>query len=79
MAGVDASEVDMVLMATSSPDDLFGSASQVQFALGCKNAVGFDLTAACSGFVLGLITASQFIRTGVRKNVLVIGADQLSR
>lgn len=41
--------------------------------------VAFDLTAACSGFVLGLITASQFIQTGARKNVLVIGADALSR
>ena len=52
---------------------------QVQAALGAKKAIAFDLTAACSGFVVGLVTAAQFIRTGTYKNVLVIGADALSR
>ena len=52
---------------------------QVQAAIGAKKAVAFDLTAACSGFVVGLVTATQFIRTGTYKNVLVIGADALSR
>ena len=52
---------------------------QVQRELGIKQAVSFDLTAACSGFVVALITASQFIQSGARKNVLVIGADALSR
>lgn len=52
---------------------------QVQRELGITDAISFDLTAACSGFVLGLITAAQFIHTGARKNVLVIGADALSR
>lgn len=52
---------------------------QVQAAIGASNAVAFDLTAACSGFVVGLITTAQFIRTGAAKNVLVIGADALSR
>lgn len=51
----------------------------MQAAIGASNAVAFDLTAACSGFVVGLITAAQFIRTGAAKNVVVIGADALSR
>lgn len=52
---------------------------QVQAAIGAKNAVAFDLTAACSGFVLALVTAAQYIRTGMAKHVLVIGADAMSR
>jgi 3-oxoacyl-[acyl-carrier-protein] synthase-3 len=52
---------------------------QVQAKIGAKQAVAFDLTAACSGFVLALVTASQFIKTGTYKKVLVIGADALSR
>ena len=52
---------------------------QVQAAIGAKNAVAFDLTAACSGFVLALVTAAQYVRTGMAKNVLVIGADAMSR
>ncbi|NEP00631.1 MAG: ketoacyl-ACP synthase III [Symploca sp. SIO2E9] len=79
MAGMGASKLDLIILATSTPDDLFGSASQVQALLGASNAVAFDLTAACSGFVFGLVTASQFIRTGVYRNVLLIGADILSR
>lgn len=79
MAGVDALEVDLVIMATSSPDDLFGSACAVQAEIGAVNAAAFDLTAACSGFVMGLVTASQFVRSGTYRNILVIGADALSR
>ena len=79
MAGVSAADVDMVLLSTSSPDDLFGSACAVAAEIGAAKAVAFDLTAACSGFVLGLVTGSQFIRTGAARNVLVIGADALSR
>ena len=52
---------------------------QIQAAIGAKNAVAFDLTAACSGFVLALVTASQYVRTGMCRNVLVVGADALSR
>lgn len=52
---------------------------QVQALIGAKKAVAFDVTAACSGFVIGVVTAAQFIRTGMYKNVLVIGADALSR
>ena len=121
MAGLRADEVDLILYATSSPDDLFGGACQVsvlclyrygahlsnrlppsdmprgvcevllvsdacmracmqlQALIGAKNAVGFDITAACSGFVLALVTAAQYIRTGTFKRVLVVGADALSR
>ncbi len=79
MAGVDGSDVDMVLLATSSPDDLFGSACQVALQVGATRAIAFDVTAACSGFVVGLITAAQYIRTGAYRNVLVVGADALSR
>lgn len=53
--------------------------AQVQAAIGAKQAVAFDLTAACSGFVLALVTAAQFVRTGTAKHVLVIGADAMSR
>ena len=79
MASVAPEDVDMILMCTSSPDDVFGSATTVQANLGCTKAVGMDLTAACSGFVLGLLTASAYIRSGMAKNVVVIGADCLSR
>eukprot|EP00878_Enallax_costatus_P030494 GHUV01033202.1.p1 GENE.GHUV01033202.1~~GHUV01033202.1.p1 ORF type:complete len:287 (+),score=53.14 GHUV01033202.1:171-1031(+) len=79
MAGVSAEDVNIVLMSTSTPDDVFGSACQVQAAIGAKNAVAFDLTAACSGFVLGLVTAAQYIRTGMAKHILVVGADAMSR
>jgi len=72
-------DIDLIILATSSPDDLFGSAGQVQNLIGATRAVAFDLTAACSGFVFSLVTASQFIRNGVYQNVLVIGADCLSR
>jgi acetyl-CoA acetyltransferase len=59
---------------SASPDPL-----QVQAAVGAKNAVAFDITAACSGFVLALITAVQYIKGGSVKKVLVVGADALSR
>jgi 3-oxoacyl-[acyl-carrier-protein] synthase III len=78
-AGVAPESVDLIVLATSSADDLFGSAAQVQKAIGAGNAVAFDLTAACSGFVFGLVTASQFIRSGAYQTVLVIGADVLTR
>ncbi|MBE8969830.1 beta-ketoacyl-ACP synthase 3 [Nostocales cyanobacterium LEGE 12452] len=78
-AGIKPEDLDLILLATSTPDDLFGSACQVQAKLGATNAVAFDLTAACSGFVFGLVTAAQYIRTGAYRNVLLIGADILSR
>lgn len=80
MAQVEADDVDLILMCTSTPEDLFGSAPQIQRALGCtKNPLAYDITAACSGFVLGLVSAACHIRGGGFQNVLVIGADSLSR
>ncbi|MFM2312850.1 MAG: hypothetical protein RLZZ04_2126 [Cyanobacteriota bacterium] len=79
MAGISPLDLDLIILATSTPDDLFGSACRIQGLIGATNAVAFDLTAACSGFLFALITASQFIGTGMYKNVLVIGADVLSR
>lgn len=79
MAGLTAMDVDLIILATSTPDDLFGTASQVQTAIGASKAVAFDLTAACSGFVFGFVTGAQFIRTGMYQTVLLIGADILSR
>ncbi|NER80239.1 MAG: ketoacyl-ACP synthase III, partial [Leptolyngbya sp. SIO1D8] len=79
MSGMDASELELIILATSTPDDLFGSAVQVQAGLGASRAVAFDLTAACSGFVFALVTAAQYIRSGVYEKVLIIGADVMSR
>lgn len=79
MAGVTAEEIDVVICATSSPDDMFGDAPSVASEIGCStNTVAFDLTAACSGFLFGTVTASQFLSTSGGK-ALVIGADALSR
>ena len=72
-------DIDLILLATSTPDDLFGIACQMQAEIGATRAVAFDITAACSGFVFALVTAAQFIRTGAYQNVVVIGADVLSR
>ncbi|MDX1977514.1 MAG: beta-ketoacyl-ACP synthase III [Pseudanabaenaceae cyanobacterium bins.68] len=78
-AGISAQDLDLIILATSSPDDLFGSAARVQKLLGAKRAVAFDLSAACSGFVFGLVTATQFLRADTYQNILLIGADVLSR
>ena len=78
MANWPADSVDLIILATSTPDDLFGSAPVIQSKLKAKNAVAFDMTAACSGFLFALITASQYIQSGSYKRAIVIGADQLS-
>ncbi len=78
-AGVAAADIDLVIVATSSPDDLFGDAAAVAASIGATSAVGFDLTAACSGFVFGLVTAGQFLQTGAYHRALVVGADALTR
>jgi 3-oxoacyl-[acyl-carrier-protein] synthase III len=78
--GIEASELDAIIVCTVTPDMLFpATACIVQHKLGAKGAWGFDLIAACSGFVYGLTTAAQFIRAGSHKKVLVIGADTMSR
>ena len=78
MANWDIKTIDLIVLATSTPHDLFGSAPSIQAKLGAANAVAFDLTAACSGFLFALITASQFLKGGSFKRAIVIGADQLS-
>ncbi len=79
MAGWNSETIDLLILATSTPDDLFGSAPKIQFNLGANKAVAFDLTAACSGFLFSLITASQYLLNGSMRRALVIGADQLTR
>ena len=78
MTNWDIETIDLILLATSTPHDLFGSAPSIQAKLGAHNAVAFDLTAACSGFLFALITASHFLKGGRFKRAIVIGADQLS-
>jgi len=78
IANWDIKTIDLIVLATSTPNDLFGSAPSIQAKLGACNAVAFDLTAACSGFLFALITASQFLKGGSFKRAIVIGADQLS-
>jgi 3-oxoacyl-[acyl-carrier-protein] synthase-3 len=78
--GVEASELDAIIVCTVTPDMLFPSTvCLVQKNIGATKAWGFDLIAACSGFVFGLTTASSFIAAGTHKKVLVIGADTMSR
>ena len=79
-AGIAAADVDIILLATSSPDNCFpGGACEVQAAVGAKNAVAFDISAACSGFVFAMSTVQAFIQAGVYKTGLVIGVDCLSK
>ncbi|RYG64730.1 3-oxoacyl-ACP synthase, partial [archaeon] len=78
-AQISPEGIDLVIVATSSPDDLFGDAPSVASAIGAHKAAAFDLTAACSGFLFGVVTASQFIETGAYRRVLVVGADALTR
>jgi 3-oxoacyl-[acyl-carrier-protein] synthase III len=77
--GIDPLEIDLVIFATVTPDHQFpSSANLVCDRLGMKNAWGFDLSAACSGFLFALSTGTQFIETGLYKKVIVIGADKMS-
>lgn len=80
MANLQAQDLDMIIFATVTPDQPFPSASCIlQTKLGCKSIPCFDLSAACTGFVYALTVANQFIQTGMYKNILVIGAETLSR
>lgn len=80
MAGREAEEIDLILLATCSPEYLLPcSACQVQQQLGAVNAVAFDINAACSGFVFGLITANAYIQSGMYRKILVIGSEVLSK
>lgn len=78
-AGVTAEDLDLIIVGTTTPDmPLPSTACFVQKELGAKNAVCFDLAAACAGFVYSLSTAHQFLLNGTVKTALVIGADQIS-
>jgi len=82
MAGVSAEDIDVVICATSSPEDMFGDATAIAAEIGCStHTMAFDLTAACSGFLFGSVTAGQYLSSPNTKlkNALVIGADALSR
>jgi len=75
----DPEEIDVIIIGTVTPDMLFpATACLVQDNIGAKNAWGFDLSAACSGFLFALETGSNFIKSGQYKKVVVIGADKMS-
>lgn len=75
----DAAEVEMIICATTTPDFVFpATANIISHEIGAINAFGYDLQAACSGFLFALATAAQFIETGKYKKIIVIGADKMS-
>ena len=79
-AGISPEEIEIVIVATSSPDRAFPSAAaDVQGAIGAKHAVAFDITAACSGFIYALHIVQGFIQAGIYKTALIIGAETLSK
>jgi len=79
-AGVDAQSIDLIVLATSTPDNTFpATAVAVQNGLGIHHGAAFDLQAVCSGFVFALATADNFLRSGAFKRALVIGAETFSR
>jgi 3-oxoacyl-[acyl-carrier-protein] synthase III len=79
-AHLKAADLDLIIVATVSGDQVMPSTACVlQSKLGCKHIMAFDLSAACSGFVYGLSVADQFIKTGMYKHVLVVGAEVLHR
>ncbi|MCL1972230.1 MAG: ketoacyl-ACP synthase III [Endomicrobia bacterium] len=79
-ANISAEQIDLILVATITPDMLFPStACMLQTKLGLKNTPAFDLLAACSGFIYGLSIAKAYIESGMYKNILLVGAETLSR
>lgn len=79
-AGISPEEIDLILLATSSPDSCFpNGACEVQAKIGAVHAACYDISAACTGFVFALSTAHAFISSGIYRTVLVIGADVLSK
>lgn len=79
-AGVEPEEIDLILLGTSSQDNLFpNGACEVQAMIGAVNAACYDISAACTGFVFALNTAHAFINSGIYNTALVIGADTLSK
>ncbi len=79
-AGLEASEIDLIVLATSTPDNTFpATATTIQARLGICNGAAFDVQAVCSGFVFALSTADNFLKSGQFKRALVIGAETFSR
>jgi 3-oxoacyl-[acyl-carrier-protein] synthase-3 len=79
-AGVDAQSIDLIVLATSTPDNTFpATAVAVQNALGINHGAAFDLQAVCSGFIFALANADNFLRSGAFNRALVIGAETFSR
>lgn len=79
-AGIDAGEIDMVIVATTTPDETFPAvATRVQARLGMTRGAAFDVQAVCSGFIYGLSVADNMIRGGQAKTVLLVGAESMSR
>lgn len=79
-SNITADEIELIIVATITQDTLTPStACNVQAAIGAKNAMAFDISSACSGFIYGIDIASQFIKNGVYKKALVIGAEVLSK
>ena len=77
--GISAEEIDLIIFCTSTPDMMFpATANILADKIGAKNAWGYDLQAACSGFLFGLTTGAQFIESGKHTKVLVVGADKMS-
>lgn len=77
--GISPEEIDVVIVATVTPDMPFPSTANILCdKIGAKNAWGFDLSAACSGFLYGLVTGQRFIQSGAYKKVIVVGADKMS-
>jgi 3-oxoacyl-[acyl-carrier-protein] synthase-3 len=80
VAGLSADQVELIILATNTPDSLIPAASfRLQENLGAKRAAAFDLVAGCSGFVHALAVASQFITSGAYRNILVVGSEVMSR
>jgi 3-oxoacyl-[acyl-carrier-protein] synthase-3 len=80
MAGMTAKDLDLIIIATITPDTCCPAAANwLQAKLNVPQAVTFDITAACSGFIFGLNVATQYLLTGFSKNVLVVGAEIMSR
>ena len=79
-AGVDPSEIDLIIVATTTPDMIFPStACQLQKLLGCAKGAAFDLQAVCAGFIYALTNADALIKTGLYKKAIVVGVDIMSR
>jgi 3-oxoacyl-[acyl-carrier-protein] synthase-3 len=79
-AGVEASSIGLIVLATATPDNTFpATATKVQAALGCNGGIAFDVAAVCSGFLYALATADSLLTTGMAKRALVIGAETFSR